>query len=218
MPARTSRTGSSPAGSDPPSARVAWNGAGGCEIVSHSRHVNFSRTVGSPSTGAGSPRASRSRPRRSWTAAPTHSRRRQSAPGTPTARAAGARGRACATACGRTKPLTCMVSAAAFPAASSSSVAPRLEFVQDKLKLIEKALLALRPRAIECPTELLDHQRQRTDLGFRIGRLGLGRRRARFGGGKRSLQRLNVQVAPCAHGAGSESDAPRSRQWLIVMS
>ena len=84
----------------------------------------------------------------------------------------------------------------------------RLKLVEGELKLIEKMLLALGPRAIERPMQLLDHQGQGSDLRFRIGRLGLGRRRTRLRCSKRCLQRVNVQVTPYAHGARSESDSP----------
>ena len=76
----------------------------------------------------------------------------------------------------------------------------RRELVERKLKLIEKTLAALGAPTVERPTQLLDHQRQRGDLR-------LGRRRPRLRRRKRCLQRVNVQVAPYAYGAGSESDS-----------
>ena len=75
------------------------------------------------------------------------------------------------------------------------------------LKLIEKTLLALGPRAVKRPAQLLDHQGKRRDLGFRIRRLGLGRRRSRLGRRKRGLKSLNVVSGRSGHGAGNESDS-----------
>ena len=89
----------------------------------------------------------------------------------------------------------------------------RLKLVKGKLKLIEKTLLALGPRAIERPAQLLDHQGKRRDLRFRIRRLGLGSRRPCFRRRKCCLKSLNIVQARSGHGAGSESDSlPRGNR------
>ena len=57
----------------------------------------------------------------------------------------------------------------------------RRELVEREFQLVEKTLLALRPPSVERATQLLDHQRQGGDLGFRVGSLGLGRRHSCLG-------------------------------------
>ena len=44
----------------------------------------------------------------------------------------------------------------------------RRELVEREFQLVEKTLLALRPPAVQRATELLDHQRQGGDPGFRV--------------------------------------------------
>ena len=77
----------------------------------------------------------------------------------------------------------------------------RLKLVKRKLKLVEKTLLALGPRAVKRPAQLLDHQGQGGDLR-------LGYCRPRFRRRKCCLEGFNVASGRAGHGAGSESDSP----------
>ena len=89
----------------------------------------------------------------------------------------------------------------------------RRELAEREFQLVEKTLLALRPSSVERATELLDHQRQGGNLGFRVGRLGLGRRRSCLGRHERSLQPLSVVRIGGGHDQQRITGAA-SRQFL----
>ena len=73
------------------------------------------------------------------------------------------------------------------------------QIVEGKLKLIEQALLALRPLPVKCAAQLLDHQRQGSDLR-------LSCRHPRLRCRKRCFEGFNVAAGRAGHGAGNESD------------
>ena len=77
------------------------------------------------------------------------------------------------------------------------------QIVEGKLKLIEQALLALRPLPVKCAAELLDHHLQGSDLR-------LSCRHPRLRCRKRCLKCSNVVSGRAGHGAGSESDSSPS--------
>ena len=89
----------------------------------------------------------------------------------------------------------------------------RRELIEGELQLAEQALTALRPPPVERATELLDHQRQRGNLRFRVGRLGLGRRRSGLGCRERRLERSSVVRIGGGHGRKRITSAV-SRQFL----
>jgi len=102
---------------------VAWNGAGGCEIFSQARQVNFSRTVWITFhwRGTASSVSVTSSPIFDSLSEPQHA---QAVGGGTTTRSRGiCAGNGLRAGLRRVNPLTSVVSAAAFSAASSSSVA-----------------------------------------------------------------------------------------------
>ena len=152
---------------------VTWKGAGGCVIVSQSRHENRSRTVWMTFQRRGITS------RVSVTSSPSFDslvdpQQGQVCGAAMTTRSRGRcsgngwrEGRWRSNASNRLR--RCLLCAA-----SSSSVAAALEIFELQLHLLQEPRLAFRAAAVEFPAQLLDRELEVCDERFRARQIGLG--------------------------------------------